>query len=120
MDKKTLGKFKKILLEEKERILNNSKKSLETEISISPDDLPDETDLAATEINQNLVFKLREREREVLSKIDMALARMDEGTFGTCSECEEPIEQRRLMARPSSDLCLSCQEKFEHRSKIYA
>ncbi|OFZ23329.1 MAG: conjugal transfer protein TraR [Bdellovibrionales bacterium GWB1_55_8] len=120
MDVKTQNKFRKLLLEEKQRILNNSKQALKSEISLSPDDLPDETDLAASEINQNLVFKLRDRERQLLSKIDEALGRMDEGTFGTCEDCEEPIEPRRLEARPVSTLCIACKEKQEHREKIYA
>src|SRR6476646_10363953 len=108
MDAKTLTKFKKLLLEEKQRILNNSKQALQSELVVSPDDLPDETDLAASEINQNLVFKLRDRERQLLSKIDEALERMDDGTFGTCLDCEEPIEPKRLEARPVSELCISC------------
>lgn len=120
MDQQVLHKYKKILLEEKERILNNSKHALKHELAVSSDDLPDETDLAANEINQNLVFKLRDRERQLLSKIDEALARMEEGTFGTCLDCEEPIEPRRLEARPVSELCVACKEKQEHREKIYA
>jgi len=120
MDAKTVTKFRKLLLEEKERILNNSKNALKNELALSPDDLPDETDLAASEINQNLVFKLRDRERQLLTKIDEALARMDDGQFGTCEDCEEPIEPRRLEARPVSTLCIACKEKQEHREKIYA
>ncbi len=120
MDSQTLIKYKKLLLEEKERILNNSKNALKHEFVLSPDDLPDETDLAANEINQNLVFKLRDRERQLLGKIDEALARMDEGRFGICQECEESIEARRLAARPVSTLCIACKEKQEHRDKIYA
>lgn len=120
MDAKTLARFRKNLIEEKQRILNNSKNAIRTELAMSPDDLPDETDLAASEINQNLMFKLRDRERQLLSKIDEALERMDEGTFGTCEECEEPIEPRRLEARPVSTLCIACKERQEHREKIYA
>ena len=120
MDAKLLAKYRKLLFEEKQRILNNSRNALKNEISLSPDDLPDETDLAASEINQNLVFKLRDRERQLLSKIDEALSRMDEGQFGVCMECEEPIEARRLEARPMSTLCIACKERQEHREKIYA
>ncbi len=120
MDAKLVAKYKKLLQEEKQRILNNSKNALKNELALSPDDLPDETDLAASEISQNLVFKLRDRERQLLSKIDEALARMDEGTFGVCEDCEEPIEPRRLEARPVSTLCISCKERQEHREKIYA
>ncbi len=93
---------------------------MDQELNISQDDLPDEADLAATEINQNLVFKLRDRERQLLSKINEALHRMDEGSFGTCIDCEEPIEPKRLEARPVSTLCLKCKEQQEHREKIYA
>jgi DnaK suppressor protein len=120
MDAKTQAKFRKLLLEEKQRILNNSKNTLKQDLALSPDDLPDETDLAASEINQNLVFKLRDRERQLLSKIDEALARIDDGHYGNCEECEEPIEPKRLEARPVSTLCIACKERQEHREKIYA
>ncbi len=93
---------------------------MRTELAVSPDDLPDETDLAASEVNQNLVFKLRDRERLLLMKIDEALARVEEGTFGICLDCEEPIEPRRLEARPVSTLCIACKETEEHKEKVYA
>lgn len=120
MDKKTVARYRKILLDEKTRILNNTKNTITHELNISTDDLPDEADLAATEINQNLVFKLRDRERQLLAKIDEALGRIDAGSFGLCQECEEPIETKRLEARPVSTLCLKCKEQEEHREKIYA
>ncbi len=120
MEAKTQAKFRKILLDEKQRLLSNSRSAIQTELSLSQDDLPDETDLAASEVNQNLVFKLRDRERQLLIKIDQALARMDEGTFGTCESCEEAIEVRRLEARPVSTLCVACKEKQEHQEKVYA
>jgi DnaK suppressor protein len=120
MEAKTLARYRKLLLEEKQRIMNNSKNALKHELALSPDDLPDETDLAASEVNQNLVFKLRDRERQLLAKIDEAMARIEEGSFGTCMDCEEPIEVRRLEARPVSTLCIACKERQEHREKIYA
>src|SRR5436190_404875 len=119
MDQKNLTKFKKILLEEKQNVMNNSRKNLD-DIKIDIDDLPDETDLAASEVSQTLAFKLRDRERLLLAKIDQALAKIDEGTFGTCEDCEEPIETRRLEARPVSTLCIACKERQEHREKIFA
>ena len=120
MEAKTLAKYRKLLLEEKQRIINNSKNALKNELALSPDDLPDETDLAASEVNQNLVFKLRDRERQLLAKIDEAMERIEDGTFGTCMDCEEPIEIRRLEARPVSTLCIACKERQEHKEKIYA
>lgn len=119
MDQKMLNKYKKLLLEEKQKVMNNSRKNLD-DIKIDVDDLPDETDLAATEVSQTLAFKLRDRERLLLAKINQALAKIEEGTFGICEECEEPIEPRRLEARPVSTLCIACKEKEEHREKIFA
>jgi DnaK suppressor protein len=120
MDAKTLNRFRKSLLEEKQRILNNSKNTVQNDLVLSQDDLADETDLTVSEMNQNLMFRLRDRERQLLSKIDQALARMDDGSFGTCEDCEEPIEPRRLEARPVSTLCIACKEREEHKEKIYA
>ncbi len=120
MDAKTLTRFRRTLLDEKQRILNNSENAIKNELSLSKDDLADETDLTVSEMNQNLMFKLRDRERQLLSKIDQALHRMDQGTFGTCEDCEEPIEPRRLEARPVSTLCIACKEREEHKEKIYA
>ena len=120
MDTKNLIRFKKILMEEKQRILNNSKNALKNELAVSPDDLFDETDLAASEVNQNLTFKLRDRERLLLSKIDEAMSRIEDGSFGNCAECEEPIEVKRLEARPMSELCIACKEEQEQQEKIFA
>jgi len=102
MDQKTVIRFKKILTEERERILNNSKESIKNDLNISSDDLPDEADLATSVINQSLTFELRNRERVMLTKINTALNKIQEGTFGLCETCEETIEPRRLDARPFS------------------
>jgi DnaK suppressor protein len=120
MDKKKVAKFKKLLLAEKERIINQSRDKIREEITLSSDDLPDETDLAAIEVTQHLQFRLRDRERQLLSKINQALERIEKGEFGTCEKCEESIEERRLEARPVSTLCISCKEIEEHKEKVYA
>lgn len=120
MDVQTMNKFRRILIAEKERLLNISKESIKNDLNISPDDLPDEADLAASEINQSLTFELRNRERVMIAKIETALAKIQDGTFGLCDACEEPILKKRLEARPFSTLCVSCQEVHEHREKIYA
>jgi DnaK suppressor protein len=121
MEARTLARFKKVLLEEKTRIAGCSRASIQNnDLNVSPEDLPDEADLAANEISKTLIFKLRERERQMLRKLEEALDRIDEGSFGVCMGCEENIEPRRLEARPMSTLCLSCKELEEHREKIYA
>lgn len=120
MNTQTMSKFKKILIAERDRLLSNSKESIKNDLNISTDDLPDEADLAASEINQSLTFELRNRERVMIAKINTALRRIQDGSFGECESCEEKIEKRRLEARPFSTLCVSCQEMHEHREKVYA
>jgi DnaK suppressor protein len=120
MDVQTISKFKRILFAERERLLNNTKESIKHDLNTSSDDLPDEADLAASEINQSLTFELRNRERVMIAKINTALQRIHEGSFGQCEACEEDIEKRRLEARPFSTFCVSCQEQHEHREKVYA
>lgn len=119
MDAKLVTKYRKILLEEKQRILNNSKNALKNDLTVSQDDLPDETDLAASEVNQNLMFRLRDRERLLLLKIDEALARIENGTFGICEETGEEIEPGRLNAVPWTTLSLEGAEIREHTTKHF-
>lgn len=118
--KPSYEKFKNMLLAERERLMNNSKETIKNDLNISTDDLPDEADLAASEISQSLTFELRNRERMMIAKINTALHKLQEGTFGQCESCEEDIEKRRLEARPFSVLCVTCQEQQEHKEKIYA
>ena len=120
MDVKTVKKFQNILVAERDRLLVLSKQSIKHDLNISTDDLPDEVDLAASEIHQSLTFELRNRERVMIAKINTALAKIQEGSFGDCEGCEEPIEKRRLEARPFSTFCVGCQEQQEHKEKIYA
>ncbi|MBI2604798.1 MAG: TraR/DksA family transcriptional regulator [Deltaproteobacteria bacterium] len=119
MDAKKLNKYKKLLLEEKQRILNSSRKDLD-DIKVDADDLLDETDLAATEMSQNLAFTLRDRERELLAQIDEALLRIEENHYGVCEETGEPIEEERLNTVPWTRLSLEGAEIREKRRKKYA
>lgn len=119
MDTKKYAKYKKLLLEEKERILNTSKRNLE-DIRTDTDDLPDEADLAATEISQNLAFTLRDRERMLLTEIDQALLRIENNVYGICEVTGEPIESNRLQAMPWTRFSLEGAETREKQRKRYA
>ncbi len=119
MKKKDLTRFAERLREEKARLLNHSERKTE-EMTLSTDDLADEVDLASSELNQSVALRLRDRERLLLQKIEVALAKIDSGTFGICDLCEEPIEIKRLEARPVADLCIRCKETQELEEKIYA
>ena len=119
MKKKELARFTERLLEEKGRLLNHSEKK--DDLTMSHDDLADEVDLASSELNQNVALKLRDRERSLLQKIEVALSKIEDGSFGICESCEEPIQVKRLEARPMADLCIRCKEAQEiEEKKIYA
>ena len=74
---------------------------------------PDPTDRAALEADRNLTLRIRDRERKLRSKIEEALARIEDGSFGICEVCEEQISENRLTARPVTTLCINCKENQE-------
>ena len=115
-----MDRFAQRLREEKAKVLNHTDKIKTEDLTLSQDDLADEVDLASSELNQSLTIRLRDRERLLLNKIEKALSKIDEGTFGICDVCEEPIEMKRLEARPVADLCIRCKEAQEQQEKVYA
>jgi DnaK suppressor protein len=119
LNQKDLKRFRKMLEESKKTLLQSAKKTLMEESNFDTDDLPDEIDLASSEYSQSMVFRLRDREKFLLRKIEKALARMDEGTFGICERCEEEISLKRLEARPVTSLCIRCKEEQEKKEKSY-
>jgi DnaK suppressor protein len=78
---------------------------------------PDPTDRASMESNRNSVLRIRDRERKLIFKIQEALSRIDEGTFGICEECGEEIGIERLKARPVTTLCIECKSSQEVEEK---
>jgi DnaK suppressor protein len=120
MKKKDLERFGARLRDEKAKILNHTEKHKHDDLTLSQDDLPDEVDLASSELNQSVALRLRDRERLLLHKIEIALAKIASGTFGVCESCEEPIELKRLEARPVAEFCIRCKEAQEMKEKIYA
>ena len=119
LKKKELTRFRGILEEKREEILRNAKRTLNEDMTLDVDDLPDEMDLASSEYLQSFQFRLRGREKTFLKKIDHALAKIDGGTFGICEECGEPISMKRLEARPETTLCIRCKEDQERNEKAY-
>src|SRR6186997_3402314 len=113
LKKKDLKRFRELLHEKKEEILKNAKRTLNEDMTLDADDFPDEMDLASSEYLQAFTFRLRGREKVFLTKIQKALERIENGTFGTCEECGEPISNKRLEARPETTLCIRCKEDQE-------
>ncbi len=80
---------------------------------------PDLADRASTETDRAIELRTRDRERKLINKIDEALRRIEEGTYGYCEETGEPIGIKRLEARPTATLSLEAQERHERRERVY-
>ena len=117
--KETLKRFKKIFETQRSQLLFNDKVVRE-DFSVNADDRYDEIDQATTDIEQAMRMRLCNREQLYLKKLDEALKRIDDGSFGLCEECDEMIELKRLEARPTATLCVSCKEEQERREVLTA
>ena len=119
MKKENEIQFRKVFQAQRAAILFNDR-VLREDFSVCPDDRYDEIDQATTDIEQAMRMRLRNREILYIKKIEEALKRIEEGTFGECEECGEDIELRRLEARPTATLCVSCKEEEERREILTA
>jgi len=119
MNKTNLKKFQKIFEEQKKSLLFNDR-IISEEYNLNNDDRFDEVDQAASDIEQSMRLRLRNREILYLKKINNALDRIADGSFGECDSCGEDIEIRRLMARPTATLCVACKEDEERQEVLTA
>src|SRR6187401_670797 len=119
MSKAQLKKFKDMLEAKRQEIIKRAQQTLNEDMTLDADDLPDEMDLASSEYLQSFTFRLRGREKTFLQKIDHALEKIEAGTFGLCEQCGEPISIKRLEARPETTLCIRCKEDQERIEKAY-
>ena len=110
--------FKAKLERWKEDILRESRETLEN-LQEESQNHPDMADRASSESDRALELRTRDRQRKLISKIDAALKRIDDGTYGYCEETGEPIGIARLDARPIATLSLEAQEMHERREKVY-
>jgi DnaK suppressor protein len=120
LNKTEQEEFRAILLEKKQRLISQAKETLDRDMVLDPDDRMDEVDQASSEYMQTFSLRLRGRERFLMDKIEIALRKIDEGVFGVCDECEEPISLPRLQARPEAPLCIQCKEAQEKEEAVYA
>ena len=119
LTKKELSKFKELLMEKRHAVLERARKTLTEDMTLDPNDLADEMDLAASEYIQSFEFRLRGREKSLLAKVDLALKKIEEGIFGVCEVCDEPIGKKRLEARPETSLCIKCKEDQERDERTF-
>ncbi|WP_182085771.1 RNA polymerase-binding protein DksA [Aureimonas sp. ME7] len=110
--------FRKKLLRWKSDILKEARETLDALASESAN-LADAADRASSETDRAIELRARDRQRKLISKIDAAIERIDDGTYGYCEETGEPISLRRLDARPIATMSLEAQERHERREKVY-
>jgi DnaK suppressor protein len=107
------------LLEFREKIRENFRRFKEESLAISPDGLSEEGDVAQNHLDQKMTFSLRERDLKTLREIELALSKIEEGSYGICEESGEPIEKVRLEKSPWARLSLYYAELEEKESKRY-
>jgi DnaK suppressor protein len=118
MNDRQLEYFKNKLLDWKEDILRESRETV-THLQSETENHPDLADRASSETDRALELRTRDRQRKLISKIDEALRRIDEGVYGYCEESGEPISLARLEARPIATLGVEAQERHERRERVH-
>ena len=110
--------FRRKLLQWKDEILRESRETLSA-LQSENENHADIADRASSETDRAIELRARDRQRKLISKIDAALARIEDGTYGYCEETGEPISLKRLAARPIATLSLEAQERHERRERVY-
>jgi DnaK suppressor protein len=118
MDKKKLRYFKKLLLERLDGLLEGAEKTVSGMSDDYKEELLDPTDRAALESDRNFTLRIRDRERKLIGKLNEALERIEDGSFGICEVCGKQISEKRLMARPVTTLCIECKTEQERDEKL--
>ena len=110
--------FRQKLLDWKEGILREAKETLQ-HLQDENQNHSDLADRASSETDRAIELRARDRQRKLIAKIDAAIQRIDDGTYGYCEETGEPIALKRLEARPIATLSLEAQESHERRERVY-
>jgi DnaK suppressor protein len=118
MNERQLEFFKQKLLDWKDEILRESRETL-SHLQTDTENHPDLADRASSETDKALELRTRDRQRKLISKIDEALRRIEDGVYGYCEETGEPIGLQRLAARPIATLSLEAQERHERRERVH-
>lgn len=119
MNPKQQEYFRRKLLNWRIELLKESEETLETLQQEGGAQEPDLADRASTEMERSLELRTRDRARKLISKIDSAIKRIEEGTYGYCEETGEPISLKRLEARPIATLSIEAQERHERMERTH-
>ena len=118
MNERQREHFRVKLLAWKEEILKEARETLQ-HLQDENQNHPDLADRASSETDRAIELRARDRQRKLIAKIEAALQRIDDGTYGYCEETGEPISLKRLEARPIATLSVEAQERHERRERIY-
>ncbi|MCB1882453.1 MAG: RNA polymerase-binding protein DksA [Geminicoccaceae bacterium] len=118
MNPRQTAYFRRKLLHWRDEILRGSGMTLR-QLQEEDKRLADVSDWASAEAQRNFELRTRDRERKLLNKIQAALQRIEDGTYGYCEDTQEPIGLRRLDARPIATLSIEAQERHERREQVY-
>jgi DnaK suppressor protein len=116
MNQRDLKHFRKLLNEKMTELLAEADRTVDG-MTDTKENFPDPSDRASLESNRNFLLRIRDRERKLIGKIQEALARIDDGTYGKCEECGENIGIERLRARPVTTLCIDCKSLQEAQER---
>ncbi|MBW1918235.1 MAG: RNA polymerase-binding protein DksA [Deltaproteobacteria bacterium] len=117
MEPERLEYFRDLLHSRLEELLKEAEKTV-SGMTNPIDMFPDPTDRATLETDRNFTLRIRDRERKLISKIKEALDRIEDGSYGFCEACGEPISEKRLLARPVTTLCIKCKAKQEEQERL--
>ncbi|MFZ5586736.1 MAG: RNA polymerase-binding protein DksA [Thermodesulfobacteriota bacterium] len=116
MDQEKLEFFRKLLQEQLDELLKEAERTV-AGMTDSKENFPDPTDRAALESDRNFLLRIRDRERKLIGKIEEALGRIEDASYGICESCGEDISEERLTARPVTTLCFDCKKRQEAMEK---
>ena len=117
MESEYLNFFRELLEKELARLLDKAEETVWELLGATPENEADELDRVTQDLSRNNVFRIRSRESRLIKKIRESLRAIEEGRYGICEDCEEPISIERLKARPVTSYCISCKirrEKMEN------
>ena len=109
--------FRYMLKQKINELLDDAEKTV-SEMTNGKENYPDPNDRASLESDRNFELRIRDRERKLIAKMQEAIKRIDDGTFGVCEVCGGPISEKRLVARPVTTLCIDCKTKQEKLEKL--
>lgn len=119
MKKKDIERIRTGLEEQRAELVDKARKTLQQDMALDVNELPDDMDFATSQSDQGMILRLRGREKTLLKKIDGTLRRIDSGEFGICEECGEEINAKRMEARPVTTLCIQCKTEQEREERLY-